>query len=1428
MSSYHSNNTFHLGIDVGSTTIKAVLLDNTESVTPLFSFYQRHLANIDTEISQMLHQIEKKFDDPEIHVTFTGSAGMGIAERTKAIFVQEVIASVDAIQKLYPDVKTILDIGGEDSKLVLIGNNKDIDLRMNGNCAGGTGSFIDQMASLMGMKVEELDRLALKAKHVYPIAARCGVFAKTDVQNLLSKGIAITDIAKSIMHAVAYQVISSLSKSAELKGKFAFIGGPLSFFKSLPMAFIEILNIDFEEIFVPVFAKVIPAMGAAMSNQKTTKIPISKLIQTINLKPQNTTVSKKLKPLFKDRTEWETWKCEKNKYAFSQKEFINGSEVKAFLGVDSGSTTTKMVLISQDNEILFSRYIHNNGSSLQAFKTILSDLQKELVEKNVTLDILNSAVVGYGEELLKKAYNINHGYVETLAHYKAASFFEPDVSFILDIGGQDMKAVFVKNGQINKIEINEACSSGCGSFIENFSSNLDIPIHEFSKHAFQSKCPGDLGSRCTVFMNSKVKQSLREGASANDISAGLAYSIIKNCFTKVLRMSDFSKLGDKIVVQGGTFKNDAVLRAMENYIEKPVIRAEQCEMTGAFGAALLAKERVHKSTEILDFNQFARQSHFLQSESITCHGCENHCLVKKIDFSNENFFYTGNRCEKVFQNAASNRKKGSSIFAFKTKLLKEYIKPPKSSTEKKIVGIPLALNFYENLPFWITLFKKCGFNVLTSGFSGTKMAQKAAFSVMSDNICYPAKLMNAHVNKLTEKKPDFIFYPLIRHEFHEYKDAVNSYNCPVITGYPDVMRSTFSFDAKNIRLDTPVISFYSKSNLFKSVKRYLQELKVSETMIRKSFDDALKEWQSYKNKIISQTKLLIEKSTALDKKIVLLCGRPYHLDPLINQGIPDIITSMGYDVISEDGLLNEPNSSLSSVNVLSQWQYSNRIYYAAKWAASKDNVHMVQMNSFGCGPDTVVVDEARDIIESAGKILTVLRIDEISNTGSLKLRIRSSLESIDNQRKLNVSGSQAVGNAVFTKEYRKKIIIGPNLSKHYSLFIRSLFHQENYNFHLLPPSDEESAEEGQKYVNNDVCYPAILLIGDIMKAIKSGKYDTSELSVALSETGGQCRASNYVPLLKKALRNAGFAHIPVVSVATTPSNLNEQPGFKKNFFQLLSLSLSVLVYTDAILKMYHKVRLREKNNEQAEQVLNKFFSLAHENLGNYRIKNMLGLLLKAVTEFNEIETLSIPDNKILSVGIVGEIYMKYNEYGNNFLEDFLHLNKVEVTTATLNTFFLESLVDKVFNHKNFVERANTLELFLYKRVEKRIDKLIDDSNRILQGFSFGSLNIPKISQLANSAEKIVSLVNQFGEGWMLPGEIALFAEEGIHNIICVQPFGCIANHVVAKGVSAKIKSLFPNLNILFIDMDADSSHVNNQNRLELFLQNAKKQLKTNS
>ncbi|UZQ49284.1 2-hydroxyacyl-CoA dehydratase [Clostridium kluyveri] len=1397
-------NLFRVGLDVGSTTVKIVVSDIKDSI--IYSKYQRHFSDIKSTIAKVIKDAYEKLKDANITVMVTGSGGLSVSKWLDIPFIQEVVACTNTIEKFIPDTDVAIELGGEDAKITFFDGG--IDQRMNGTCAGGTGAFIDQMASLLETDAKGLNELAKEYKVIYPIAARCGVFAKTDIQPLLNEGAKKEDIAVSIFQSVVNQTISGLACGKSIKGNVAFLGGPLYFLSELRKRFIETLKLSESEVIFPENSQIFVAMGAALSSKNEKIISFKDLIDRLpDLNKSLKDEIQILRPLFKDKEEFSQFKARHDKSKIKRKDLESFSG-DCYLGIDVGSTTTKASLIDEMGNLLYSFYGSNNGNPLKSALNILKDLYKKLPKD---ANIVNSAVTGYGESLTKAALSIDIGEVETVAHYKAAEFFQPGVEFILDIGGQDMKCLRVKNGIIDSIMLNEACSSGCGSFIETFAKSLNMNVKDFAVSAQDSQKPVDLGSRCTVFMNSRVKQAQKEGASVGDISAGLSYSVIKNALFKVIKITNPKNLGEKIIVQGGTFYNDAILRAFEIISEREAVRPDIAGLMGAFGAALIAKERydgVHTSTLL---NEKELDNFTTEVNMRRCGKCSNNCLLTINKFSDGKEFISGNRCERG-AGLENNTLKVPNLFDYRYHRAFDYVPIKKSEAKRGQVGIPRVLNSYENYPFWFTFFTELGFRVELSSRSSKHIYEMGIETIPSESACYPAKIVHGHIMDLINREIDFIFYPCIPYEQKEQQGADNNYNCPMVTSYPEVIKNNMDvIREKNVNFKNPFLPLDNKTRLAKRLRDELQEFNISKKEISSALEKAFEEQKKMKEDIRAKGEETIKYLKDTGKKGIVLAGRPYHVDPEINHGISNIITSYDMAVFTEDsvahlGVVDRP------LRVVDQWVYHSRLYAAASFVATQENLELIQLNSFGCGLDAVTTDQVQEILNKYEKIYTVLKIDEGSNLGAVKIRIRSLKAAIEEREKYAFKPHKVQEDykkVVFTKEMKKThTILCPQMSPIHFQFLQEAFKESGYNLEILPSVDKKAVEEGLRYVNNDACYPSIIVTGQLIEALKSGKYDLENTSVIMSQTGGGCRATNYIGFLRKALKEAGMEKIPVISLNV--AGLEKNPGFKITV-GLVNKSMMALLYGDLFMRVLYRVRPYEKIKGSANLLYEEWVKKCKENVVNGNHREFKENIYNIVEDFDNLEIKSIVKPR---VGVVGEILVKFHPTANNNIVDILESEGVEVVVPDLMDFFLYCAYDAGFKYKylsgsyfNKIIKDSAIKFIEYFR--RHMKTALKNSQR----FSETS----DIRKLAEDASRILSIGNQTGEGWFLTAEMIELIKGGTKNIVCMQPFACLPNHVTGKGMIKELKRIYPGSNIAAIDYDPGASEVNQLNRLKLML-----------
>ena len=1402
---------YKLGIDVGSTTIKVVALDSYNKV--IYNDYRRHFSNIKNTLIDSLEECFKKIGNFDLKITVTGSGGIGVAQWLQCDFQQEVIACTRAVEEFINKTDVVIELGGEDAKITYLKGG--IDQRMNGTCAGGTGAFIDQMAILLNTDAQGLNILARDAENIYPIASRCGVFAKTDIQPLINEGAKKSDIAVSIFQAVVDQTISGLACGKPIRGKVTFLGGPLHFLDSLRERFIKTLNLKEGEYFVPENSEIYVALGAAILSENNEIISSKELIKKLNSISEKEIEDNFLEPLFKNDKEYFDFK-KRHDSSVVPKSDLKTYKGNIFLGIDVGSTTTKAVVLGQNGELLYSSYNNNEGSPLNKTLEILKELYI-LINKDTR--IAKAAVTGYGEGLIKAALGIDIGEIETICHFRGAKEFMPNVEFILDIGGQDMKALMIKDGVINNILLNEACSSGCGSFIEGFSKSLGISIDEFAKLAISSKRPVDLGSRCTVFMNSKVKQVQKEGVSVSDISAGLSYSVIKNALYKVIKIRNFDELGKNIIVQGGTFYNDGILRSFEKITGINVVRPEIAGLMGAYGAALISKEN-HKENEISTIITRDKINDFtIETSCERCGICGNNCLLTINKFSETEKYITGNRCERPLGEIAK-KKNVPNLYKYKLKRIFSYKPLSKEEAIRGEIGIPRVLNMYENYPFWFTFLTKLKFKVVLSPISNKGIFKLGIETIPSESACYPAKISHGHIMYLINKGLKIIFYPCVPYEYKEDSGANNHYNCPMVTSYPDVIKNNIDdLKEKNIKYLSPFLSLHNKEKLYKRLYEIFEEFNVTKKEIIEAVDAAFNERENVVSDIRKKGEETLKYIEEHKMKGIVLSGRPYHIDPEINHGLTDIITSFNMAVLTEDSVAHLGNLE-RPIRVVDQWMYHTRLYRAAAFVKERTDLELIQLTSFGCGLDAVTSDQVAEILASRGKMYTLIKIDEGSNLGAVKIRIRSLKSAMEEREKNNVklkNIDNSYNKNLFTKEMKKDwTILAPQMSPIHFQFIEKAARASGYNIDVLPANDKEAIEEGIKYVNNDACYPSILVIGQMINALKSGKYDPNKTALIISQTGGGCRATNYVGFLKKGLREAGFPNVPIISLNVL--GMESQPGFKISYRLIKKLMMGV-IYGDLFIRVLYRVRPYETVKGSANKLYEYYREKAFKNVENGN-KNEMNKLVKEIVK--AFDTLEINDEVKPKVGIVGEILVKYHPTANNNIVDVLEKEGAEVVVPELLDFFLYCCYNSKFKNRylsgsSIVKTGCDIAISYIESYRKVVKKELQNSER----FGYPS----SINNLAKKAANVVSLGNQTGEGWLLTGEMVELIESDVNNIVCIQPFACLPNHITGKGMIKALKSKYPLANIVAVDYDPGASEVNQLNRIKLMMSVAFKNLK---
>lgn len=1423
------NEVLRVGLDVGSTTVKIAILGEKDNI--LYSKYQRHYSDIRKTIYDMLSEAFSEYADYNASVNITGSGGMLVAKWLDLPFVQEVVASTEAVERLIPETSVVIELGGEDAKIIFFDN--PLEQRMNGTCAGGTGAFIDQMAILLKTDAGGLNELAKKHTTIYPIAARCGVFAKTDIQPLLNEGAAKEDIAASVFQSVVNQTISGLACGRRITGKVAFLGGPLNYLSELRQRFIETLELTEDRIIFPENSHLFVAQGAAFSSEcKGRGDGIRKIFKIFDIKDKLSNILTvesdeigRLQPLFKDDEELKKFK-ERHAANKAPRGDLRTYSGNCFLGIDAGSTTTKAVVIGENDEILYSWYASNFGSPFNSALKILNDIYSMLPD---TARISYSAVTGYGEGLIKTALGIDVGEIETIAHYKAAEKFLPGVDFILDIGGQDMKCLKIKDGVIQSIMLNEACSSGCGSFIEAFATSLAIDVTTFAEEALKAKKPVDLGSRCTVFMNSRVKQAQKEGASVADISAGLSYSVIRNALTKVIKIKTPEEMGEKLIVQGGTFYNDAILRCFEIISEREAVRPDIAGLMGAYGCALIAKNtyntaNVKPATTLISLEQAKNIKSDVRKAR--CGKCTNNCLLTINKFSDGKLFVSGNRCEKgdVAHKLSENKeiREKLNLFSYKYERLFDYYKPLETAKAPMgEIGLPRALNMYENYPFWFTFFTKLGFRVILSDRSSKELFAEGMETIPSESVCYPAKLTHGHIVNLANKGIKRIFYPSIPYEQKEDEKANNHYNCPIVTSYPEVIRHNVDIlKEKDIDFIRSFLPIYDKKRMAERLYEVFESYGISKKDINSAVEAAYDEYDRFKEDIRKKAEEIIAYSAENGNKIIVLAGRPYHLDPEINHGIPELISSYDFAVLTEDSV-SHLGELETPIRVVNQWVYHSRLYRAADFVRTQPDMELIQLNSFGCGLDAVTTDQVDEILSSAGKIYTCLKIDEGSNLGAVRIRIRSLKAAMADRdtNKLIIKKSQksyAVPKVQFTKEMRRGYtILAPQMSPIHFDILAEAFKAGGYNFEILPSNDRNAVDHGLKYVNNDACYPSVIVVGQFVEALKSGKYDLNKTALMITQTGGGCRATNYIAFIRKALKDMGLSHIPVISLSA--SGLESNPGFKITP-RLLESSMMAVCYGDLFMRVLYRTRPYEEIPGSANALYEKWRavckqSVRHPSISNYK-KNIKGII-------SDFDTLPLKDIKKPRVGLVGEILVKFHPTANNNIVDLIEQEGAEAVMPDLMDFLLYCAYGNIYKYKELSAkfRESQLSSIVIRAIEmfrKPMRKYLEASTRFEPPAD--------IYKLAEDAGRILSIGNNTGEGWFLTAEMLELIHTGAPNIVCMQPFACLPNHVTGKGMIKVLRERYPESNIVAVDYDPGASEVNQLNRIRLMLSSAFKNL----
>ncbi len=1439
-----------LGLDIGSTTIKLVLLDGPDR-PPLLQSYRRHHADIAGELVDLIDDAARQYPDLRVRGAVTGSAGLTLATALGLPFVQEVIAETAAVHRYLPSADVIIELGGEDAKITYL--HPTPEQRMNGTCAGGTGAFIDQMAALLHTDARGLDDLAARHTTLYPIASRCGVFAKSDLQPLINEGAAPPDLAASVFAAVVGQTISGLACGRPIRGHVVFLGGPLYFLPQLRAAFERALDGKADTFTTPERAQLYVALGAALlapreaaraGSAATTLPELLERVRTRRIEEEGS----RLPALFDTAEDYEAFR-DRHAAATLPTADLATATGPCYLGIDAGSTTIKATLIDDAERIVYTHYAGNEGDPVGRAVDIVAELRRRLPESAY---VARTCVTGYGEGLIRAAVHAEDGEVETMAHFRGAQALCPDVTSIIDIGGQDMKYLRVRAGAIDSICVNEACSSGCGSFLQTFATTMSTDVTTLAELAIAAERPVDLGSRCTVFMNSSVKQAQKEGADVAEIAAGLCYSVVRNALYKVIKLRGPDQLGERIVVQGGTFLNDAVLRAFEQLTGAEVVRPGQAGLMGAYGAARIARDRAraHAPTgrpavplglpdvphsRLLSLAEVSSFS--VTTDKATCPMCQNHCQRTISTFADGGQHVTGNRCDRGADptpGARAGRRPKSvhpNLFDQKYRRLFGYRRLTDAAATRGEIGIPRVLNMYEDYPFWFTALSALGFKVVLSGRSSRELFESGMDSIPSETLCYPAKLVHGHIEALVAKGLRTIFYPCIVMEQDLVPGSDQNFNCPVVMSYPEVIRTNVdSLRTAGVRLIQPFLNLGNRDKLIERLVVEFADWDVAWDEVAAAVDAGFLEQEAYRVEVAEMGQAALRYMDETGTPGIVLAGRPYHLDPELHHGIPALVNGLGLVVLSEDSIV-EPGLLERPLRVRDQWAYHARLYEAAAYVVHRrPDLELVQLNSFGCGLDAITTDQVAEILEARGRLYTTLKIDEVSNLGAARIRLRS-LQAAARERRTNgVEQRVEVGDATagthvpvrreFTAEMKRRhTLLLPQMAPVQFRLIEAALIRCGYDVRLLENVSRDAVEQGVQYVNNDACFPAIVVVGQLLDALRSREFDADECTLILPQTGGMCRATNYVALTRKAMRDAGFGHIPVLAVSA--GGVEQHGGFSVTA-ALVHRLVRAIVIGDLLQKVVLRVRPYEAEEGATEESYRTWDAIAREFLTCDGWSQTLGrhvsyswLIHRIVEAF---DTLPLRDGpRRPRVGVVGEILVKYHPDANNHVVTVVERQGCEAEIPGLLGFVLNSLHtgDWRYEHLGVDKRARHVRralAFLLERYQRPAVKALARSDRFEPP--------APIAELAGRAEQIVSLGNQAGEGWYLTAEMMDMIERGVPNIVCAQPFACLPNHITGRGMFRELRRRYPQANLVAVDYDPGASPVNQLNRITLLISTA--------
>ena len=1457
-----------IGIDVGSTTTKITVLDKTtESL--LYSDYRRHHADQLASVLFAIRQAAEKFPDTKARIILTGSGAKPVAEAADTPYIQEVVANSIALKKTYETVGTAIELGGQDAKIIFFKTDSKTgalnvaDMRMNGSCAGGTGAFIDEVASILQTPPEKMNELACKGTCVYDISGRCGVYAKTDIQPLLNQGVAKADIALSSFHAIAKQTIGGLAQGLDIKPPVVFEGGPLTFNPKLIDVFSERLNLKENERLVPEHPEIMVAYGAALSlngmfkeadpeasDAPVTFLPLTEWVSRLeqiqeDAKKKQHSGQEHAAPLFfSSKEEHDTFLKEHPKGDFTPAALTPGTTIRAWLGIDSGSTTTKFVLMGDDGKLLDFFYASNQGDPLTVAKNALITMRNRYRDAGVTLEILGCGSTGYGELLFSRAFSTEYHVVETVAHARAAFQYMPDITFLLDIGGQDMKAIWLDHGIITNILVNEACSSGCGSFLENFASTLKIPVTEIADAAFSSKNPAVLGSRCTVFMNSSIVTEQRNGKKPEDIMAGLCRSIIENVFTKVIRISNLDSLGDHIMVQGGTFRNDAVLRAFEQYTGKTIVRAPYPGMMGAIGAAILTKEAMADGTKKRTFIGLDAMDSFsyTQEANAPCPFCTNHCKRTIVRFPNGQSWVTNNRCErgevlgdpkdpavqKLQRERMEKRDKVPNCYKLRESLLwKDYPVPEHVTSRNLVIGIPRVLSFWETMPFWSTFFRSLGFTVRVSAPSSHKLYESGLSAVASDTVCFPAKLVHGHIRSLANMHVDRIFMPSITSVQSENKEKTSEWMCAIVKGYPLVIKNSDNPEhVFGIPFDNPLFHWYTKEDRNEQLTKYIHETyQVPESEIKEAICYADMAEDSFHQELLAEGERILKQVTEENRYAVILASRPYQNDPLVNHNLPEMFTSLGIPVLTADAVpgVNDVDLTNSRLDVVNN--YHARMLGSAVIAAENPHLEYVQIVSFGCGHDAYLSDEIIRLMKQvSGKIPLVLKLDESEIQGPLRIRVRSFIETVRMQREKHEETPVHALTDPYPVKYEKKdrkerIVLIPNTSHAFCRVMSAAMEKQGLRAEPLPTGRDEAIRLGKKYVHNDICFPAQIVIGEALAALKSGKYDGKDVAIATGKYIGDCRLTHYSALLRKALDDAGFSDVPILTNDDADFH-NLHPGFRLNLLSALRIAYA-LPMIDILEELLRKIRPYELTKGSADAAFEQAMDAVINGLSRHGVNGAKHGFAKAIGIMKQVPyDRSHPRPTVL---IVGEYLLNFHPGANHDIEAFLEQNGFEIIEARMSDVIQKSYFYRDMQVREYHLHKQLQEKLWYRMADLFFDLAHDTADKIASAHPLYDRPAVRLPELVKESDPIIHHTFDAGEGVLIPGEILHHAAHGCRAFVILQPFGCLPNHVVGRGISKRLKELYPDVQILPLDYDPDVSFANIENRLQMLIMNAREQ-----